>query len=243
MIAVTIATPKYKQLCDEQVEHFRKHCDLPVVAIHLKEESFKDSAGRKLELHRMFRGQKVLFFDSDWRAIRKLDIELLEKLSETDFLAVADHDTRDSGSFPKPDSKTFGINEALYFNSGFWVANFALEKHVQAFELALKLYKESKNGGWASVIDHGEQGFLNAGIQKSGVPIHHLPATWNWYHFAWANGAIEHIPRNIIGVHAAAFPIHEKKIALDAQTQIFSGDQRKFQNRLTSDVINDTISL
>ena len=224
MIAATLCTPKYADLCHEQVEFFRQHCDLPIFAIHLKEETFKHSAGRKLELHRMFKGQKVLFFDADWRAIRKLDLEMLEKLSDTHFLACADPGVNDPGSFPKSDCKEFGIDPTLYFNSGFFVANFALESHVKAFSLAFELYRQSKNGKWGSIFDFGEQSYLNAGVQKSGASIHLLPPAWNWFHYAWVQGHIEHVPRSIIGVHAAGTAFDSKKQTLDAQTELFARD-------------------
>lgn len=224
MIAATLCTPQYAKLCHDQVEHFRNQCDLPVFAIHLKEETFRISSGRKLELHRMFRGQKVLFFDADWRAIRKLDLDLLEELSETHFVAVSDPGVNDPGSFPKNDSKQFGIDPALYFNSGFFVANFALESHVKAFSLAFELYRQSKNGMWGSIFDFGEQSYLNAGVQKSGASIHLLPPAWNWFHYAWVQGHIEHVPREIIGLHAAGTPFDLKKQTLDAQTELFARD-------------------
>ena len=222
MIAVTIATPDYMHLASEQALSMSSHSGLMTHLILIPEARFEEAVAVKLELQRTFRGNTVLFFDADWRAIRPVDVGMLEKLSGAGkFVACQDPGIFDPAAFPAPDCKVFGIERLKYFNSGFWVANFANERHVLAFEKARELYEESKRGRWKEIRDYGEQSYLNAGVQMAGVEIELLPDRWNFFYHAFRWGAVAHIPRNIIGLHAAGSKLPEKMPVLNAQEMLF----------------------
>lgn len=219
MIAITVACPAYADLANEQAEHFRRHSKLDTIVVHNNDSSFR----HKLDLEQMFRGQKVVFFDADYRLIR--DAHFNDIGEQGEFIACHDCGLHDINQFPSPDSAILDINPALYFNSGLWVADFRYESHRHAFAIARQLFEEKRNGLWSGIGDLGEQSFLNAGVQKAGVQIRHLHPRYNFMFHSWRWGAMPEIPREIIGIHAAGTELGDKRNMLNAQHKIFGMSQ------------------
>ena len=220
MIAVTIATPDYADLAHEQAGHFQAHSGLEVVILRV---SKADGYAKKLELHRLFKGRTVVFFDSDYRLIRK--VNLGEFNGRDEFFAAIDPGIFDKTQWPYLDSAALDMDRNAYFNSGFWIANFNRASHVAAFDCARQLYAEKRNGLWSAVEDIGEQSFLNYGIQRQQVALEQLHPRWNFFIHSWRLGNIPEIPTNINGLHAAGEPLVKKKMMLDAQELLFGPPQ------------------
>lgn len=222
MLAVTIATPPYLALAHEQADYFRRSSGLDTLIVTREAEGYH----HKLDLPRLFKGQKIIFFDSDYRLLR--GAELLPMIARSrgyDFIAAPDPGVHDPLQFPAPDSEAFGIDKGLYFNSGFFVADFNNAKVVDGFNRARQLWAENEHGVWKQIADPGEQSYLNAGIQRAGCKIKLLHPRWNFFFHAWRWGTLPEVPRNIVGVHAAGTHVSEKKAILDAETRIYGMEQ------------------
>lgn len=217
MIAVTIATTGYEQLAQEQAYFARVNTGLNVHIVYANGGGFH----HKLELQRVYRGQKILCFDADLRLIRHADWSKISEAANGAFIAAPDPGIHDANQFPTPDSAILGIDRLKYFNSGLFVADFRRPAVVAAFDDARQLMSEKENGMWQNIGDLGDQSFMNAGIQRRGVPVKLLHPRFNFFFHAWRWGCLPEIPRHIIGLHAAGTPLSEKKDVLDAQHRIF----------------------
>ena len=217
MIAVTIATPGYEQLANEQAFYARKNTGLDVHVIHKADAGYH----HKLELQKVFKGHQILFFDADLRLIRHVDWIKIANDSRGSFVTAPDPGIHDPNQFPSTDSKALGIDRLQYFNSGLFIANFKSQQVVDAFDRGRQLMEERLNGMWKDVNDPGDQSFMNAGIQQMGIQVKLLHPRFNFFFHAWRWGCLPEIPRNIIGLHAAGTALNEKKEILDAQHRVF----------------------
>lgn len=236
MIGVTIASPGYRDLAHHQADHFRKNSGLNTIVV----ETVDDGYHHKLELQSMFKGQQVVFFDADYRLIRPINFRKLNPFNV--FIAASDPGHLHQGMWASKDSGILGIDKSKYFNSGFWMANFANASHVRAFNLARQMLEEKKNGLWSDIGDPGDQSFMNAAMQRSGVQMSILHPKFNFFMHAWEHGCIESIPRGVIGIHAAGVPLDQKSAHLDSLDTMLSR-RRNHRPIDGSDIYNnDTVT-
>lgn len=232
MVGCTVITPEYAEIGLMAVERFKRHTGLDVVILwrQTREEAFI----AKLEIPFTLAPQSICYFDSDLWVIR--DCDLAQFNASPFFLAVKDPgvvdvaDEKHKGSFPVLDAQLLGFDPSLYVNGGIWITDTRRPDHVAAFEIARQLYQEKLNGLWKDYKDYGEQGFLNAGIQRSGVPQQFLPQTWNYWTMAYQGGLVKSIPWGIIGLHAAGFGLQHKKehlLTMEKALQCWGDEPRK----------------
>lgn len=216
MIGCTTISPSYQEVGLEAVKRFKRHTGLDVVILFTDDENSYDL---KLEIPNKLSNQSVVFFDSDWWMIR--DYNMAEFSGMKHFVAVKDYGVYDPMAFCKPDSETLSIDHELYFNSGFWIANFKEEIHRKAFAKARQMMQDKKNGVIKGIHDFGEQSILNAAIQKSGCPLKLIHLRWNYFHAVYRSGCISSIPWGIIGMHAAGIQRADKVRHLNEMCSIF----------------------
>jgi len=219
MIGVTITnqSPDYFALACESSNRFSRFTGLDSHIVTTAGDPFE----AKLRLHQQYDGRVVVFHDADLWFIRECDVSKINP-KRSEFTARIDPGVKTQGEFWIRDCKTLGISPDLFFNSGFFVANFADKAVRSAFSIALQLYHDKRNGAYdyldkksrppvrrSRINDFGEQSFLNAGIQKAGVEVNDPGPRWNHMHHLYKQGAID-IPPKVIGIHASAVPGFEK---------------------------------
>lgn len=211
MIGVTIASPRYASLAQQAVDSFRASTGCDAVVIHTTNEGNYD---RKLNLHRLFSGQKqsVIYFDSDTLWVGKADLSKFEDREA--FLAVHDPCLAPGygmeEEFPVADCKAHGLDPEAYFNSGIFIFN---HRHEAVFEKAKWAFKNLK------FKDFGEQSSLNYGVQHSPVKFELIGEEWNFFPFAHRRLDKVQWPVNLHVVHAAGYPPHLKERVLQAFDQ------------------------
>lgn len=228
MIACTIATPNYSDLANREAEWFRKNSGLDTIVMHINRE--EDGYAKKLELPSLFPGQTVVFWDADYRLCRPTDFR--EFAVRREFFGVFDGGVHCPEVFLHKDTGVLGMQGDLYINTGFWIANFARQDHINAFAIARQLMAEKSNGLHQGVRDRTEQSMLNAGLQRAGVEIQHLHPRYNFYLYGFDRGFTPSIPSRIIGLHAAGVVGAERKMAaLDAQYTCLCDAEGSHYNR------------
>lgn len=201
-IGVCIISPSYAKLGAEAVRRFKKFTRLKVKIIRCKDE---DGYFTKLCLDRLVGRKKVIYFDSDWWCLRPLDTSRLQFGA---FCAAPDWGVFHPHAFPKEDCERLGMRKDLYFNSGFWCADFSNPQHRQMFSAARKLWKYHQKKKITG--DPGEQTILNLARHRTGTPIQMLPTVVNYYRHSTDQGVYQDIPAEVIGLHAAGVPLKKK---------------------------------
>ncbi|CAB4167654.1 Glycosyl transferase, family 8 [uncultured Caudovirales phage] len=220
MIAVTIATPDYANLANEQAFHFRKNSGLKTTVMLIGDG--QDGYAAKLDLPNVFRSTRVVFFDADYRLLRPVSFDEFDD-SEAIY-GVHDGAAYDIHAFPNPDCKNLGIPKPKYINTGFFIINFNNWRHRKAFSIASQLLEDRKNGT-LKIDDVTEQSMLNAGIIRSGSKLIHMHPRWNFYPYSFHHGSIPEVPSNVIGVHAAGISgVQNKADHLNAYSLVFGGE-------------------
>lgn len=217
MLAVTVVTPTYRHLEKEAVKRFRKNSGLPVKVIRCKDD---EGFMTKLELDRLCGKKRIVFFDVDYWLLRPVDFS---QWHPNNWYAVHDSAVFNHYAFPHTDCEKFTMDKMLYFNSGFFSCNLALEEHRAVFKRARKIAALVRRGNLEKPTDVTDQFYLNAACQKLVYPSF-LPLKFNYYHRAAQWGQIPYIPRDVIGLHAAGEPLESKLQALQVQSQVFGAD-------------------
>lgn len=218
MIAVTVVTPSYRHLEKEAVKRIKKFTGLPVKVIRCAD---KDGFFKKLELDRECGRQRILFFDVDFWMLRECNFETW---CPNTWLAVNDSACFNPHAFPHTDCESFGMNKLQYFNSGFFLCNLALKEHRKVFQVARMLRSRVVRGSLKQPTDVTDQFYLNKAAQDANVSMHLVPLKFNFYLRSSQWGQVPYIPRDIIGLHAAGFPLAEKKRALEVQAEVFTNE-------------------
>ncbi len=214
MIAVTIATDDaYADLAHEQAKWFRKNSGLQTVIL-----SAKDGYAEKLELQKMFKGKRIVFFDADFRLVRKTDFSKIR----AGWAAVTDPASTCPSSFVAKDISLFGMKSSEYFNTGLFIADFSRGDVVEAFNDARQMLEDRKNGLMKNLSDITEQSLLNHAIHKRWphIDICQMDEGMNCYPMMHTRGWREY-PAAPSGLHAAGVKIDNKAMALDAMTATF----------------------
>lgn len=220
MIAVTVVTPSYRHLEKEAVKRIKKFTGLPVKVIRCAD---KDGFMKKLELDRECGRQRVLFVDVDIWIQKPVNFETWDSSC---FFAVHDAGVYNPEIFPCQDCELYQMNKMMYFNSGLMLMDFRIKSHREVFQKARVFARQVETGKLPKPFDRTDQLFLNMAVQKVGVNFSLLPQKFNYYHFGWEYGQVQVIPRDIIGLHAAGFPVKEKLQALQEQERVLCNVKR-----------------
>jgi lipopolysaccharide biosynthesis glycosyltransferase len=162
-----------------------------------------------------------MFFDVDFWWLR--EVNPMQWHSDV-WHAVNDSAVFNPHAFPHTDCGAFGIPKQRYFNSGMFCCNFELAEHRQVFQMARQLRSRVERGSLQKPTDVTDQFYLNYAAHKLSLNVSLLPTKFNFYLKSAQWGQMQFIPRDIYGLHAAGFPIEEKKKALEAQAQVFGYD-------------------
>lgn len=202
MIGVTICSPEFSELARIAADKFTKHTGLASVVL-LTQQGKNYIA--KFELHTMFNGQTVVYFDADLWFINDCDLSGFD--DQDRFLAVKDAGVYEDDHFPKHDCNVLDLDIDSYFNAGFFIWN---DRHKEVFESAAQIYEARKN----YLKDFGEQSCLNAAVQSmSKVGL--ISNSFNYIPFAEKHNmrAMEYL-RNPLTIHAAGYGLENKMQAL-----------------------------
>lgn len=216
VIGVTITSPKYRHLTDEAVRRFRKHSGLDVIVLWSEEEP---AFAAKLNLDLLVAPMPIVFFDVDLWLLRPFDFKALAKAGR--FCAVPDPGAWNPLAFPHIDSKRNGWNKESYFNSGLFACDLARPEIRRVFADARRRFEECHANTAPAPVDWTDQFFLNWAIQQQPGLLKRLPFALNFYKKAVDWGSYPHIPREIVGLHAAGIPLEDKLENLRRQAAVF----------------------
>ncbi len=219
-LGVTIISPSYQEAGAEAVRRWKQYTGNPVLVIHAEAEP---AFSVKLHLDELCPARPIVFFDADLWLLRPLPFEQLDPVM---WSAVGDPGVWNPGAFPHSDCRSFDLDSTRYFNSGLMALDLGNMDHRAIFSAAREKLKQVHSGKAEKPVDWTDQFFLNAAFQASNLPLHLLPFAWNFYRFAVQEGSFPHIPRDIIGLHAAGVPVAEKLTALQAQALAYSMPER-----------------
>lgn len=201
-IGVCIISHSYTKLGREAVRRFIKFTGLKVKIVRCTDQ---DGYFAKLCMDRHAGRQKVIYFDADHWLLRPLDAS---RINFGVFSAAPDWGVFHPHAFPKEDCERLGMRKDLYFNSGFFCADFSNPVHRKMFQEARCLWKRHQSKKMTG--DPGEQTILNLARHKVGAPIQMLPTVVNYYRFSTSQGVFQDIPSEVIGLHAAGVPLKKK---------------------------------
>jgi hypothetical protein len=215
-LGVTLVSPKYQHLAEEAVARFQKNTGLDVVILTAKEEN---SFAAKLNLDLMVAAVPIVFFDVDLWIIRKYDFSPLLKSGK--WCAVPDPGSHNPHAFPHTDCQREGWNHDTYFNSGLFVCDLSRPDHRRVFQDARQRLTDVHEGLAGIPADWTDQYFLNWAIQQQPALLKRLPFELNFYKLAVDWGSYPHIPREVIGLHAAGRKPDEKLSTLKREAAVF----------------------
>jgi hypothetical protein len=189
---------------------------LDVVVLWMEREP---SFAAKLNLDLLLAPVPIVFFDVDLWMLRPFDFVPLTQSGR--FCAVHDTGPLDAGSFSYLDCRAEGWRPEEYFNSGLFVCDLGRPEIRAVFAAARARFADCQSGRVPPPADHGEQYFLNWAVQQQPGLLRLLPPELNFYKAAYDHGFIEHLPREIIGLHAAACPVSGKLAKLTREAAVF----------------------
>lgn len=212
---VTLQTPGYEALAEEAVRRFSRATGCWVHVIKAEEGA---GFAAKLRLHLDAPCARVLFFDADWWALRKFDINAIVP-DGPGLCAVHDPAVFDPKSWPGKDCQS-GLNWASYVNTGLIGMDLREDSTREWLENAQAMWENRAALNWQPA-DPTDQAWLNAALMNSRVPVSYLPFRYNCYLRAVEWGYYPHIPRGIIGLHAAGVPLPHKLATLRSEAAVF----------------------
>ena len=215
LLGVTIITPAYEEIGHEAARRWHRFTGIPAMIFSAPSE--KDAYRLKLRLPEFIPAAPVCYFDADYWLLRPLDIpDLVAKVEKHALLAVVDPGTQDPAGFVAKDCAAYGMDPTRYFNSGFWVADFSRDQITHAFANALEALDHRQ---WA---DYGDQSAWNYGLQNYHVHGLALPWRYNFFLHAVTHGYCDHIPAEVIGLHAAGVSKGKKREHLTEWAKMLS---------------------
>lgn len=217
ILGITLQTPGYELLAKEAARRFRRATGCDVLIL---EAVAGEGFATKLRLHLEAPRQRVLFFDADWWALRKFDAFAIVP-DGPGLSAVHDPAVFDPKSWPGKDCRA-GLCWSSYVNTGFMGMDLREVSTRSWLEDALTLWEGRAALHWAPT-DPTDQAWLNAALLHSRVPITFLPFRYNCYMRAVEWGYYPHVPRGIIGLHAAGVLPNHKLQTLRAEAAVFGG--------------------
>jgi hypothetical protein len=215
LLGVTIITPAYQDIGAEASRRWHQFTGMPLIILSAPSE--KDAYRLKLRLPEFLPSAPVCYFDADYWLLRPLDVpDLVAKVKEHALLAVVDPGTHDPAGFVAKDCHWHALDPSRYFNSGFWVADFSRDQITHAFTHALEALDDRQ---WA---DYGDQSAWNYGLQKYHVNGLALSWKYNFFLHAITHGYCDHIPAEVIGLHAAGVARGKKREHLTEWAKMLS---------------------
>lgn len=215
-VGVTLVSPGYEHLAEEAVRRFRVSTGLSVLVLHVEREP---SYAAKLNLDLLVAPRPIVFFDVDLWMLRPHEFAPLAGSGR--FGAVPDAGAWNPRTFPYADCEREGWDRADYFNSGLLVCDLARPEIRAVFAAARKRLADCHAGRQEAPADYGDQYFLNWAVRQQPGLLRRLPLELNFYKRVVDGGNYPHLPREIIGLHAAGIPLGEKLAALHAQAAVF----------------------
>lgn len=225
VIGITIATPGYFDLAQEAAARFRKYADTEVLILT---SNVTDGYDQKFNILNVAGDRTVVFFDSDWWAVRPFDVQQFYNSSL--IWAVKDASRHSLSSFCLHDAMTLGFPAEEYVNTGFFVVNGREASHHRAFGQAALLV-QSRKAGEIEIKDRTEQSLLNAAWQRDNLTIQYLPDEWNYWPRAIERGFYTAVPTDPIAIHAADVELRHKIEFLYSHCQFYDSDSWKALRR------------
>lgn len=213
LLGVTIITPGYEEVGEEAVRRFQRFTGLPVTALRF---GGKSGHGYKLQLPVLVSCRvPVVFFDADLWLLRPTDFS--PHVVPGGIAAVPDPGTSDPEGFVAHDIAALGLKAGEYFNSGLFIADLSSAEVREAMMHAAQAFASRQAGG---VKDYGEQSFLNAAVQRAGLPFRAMPAGFNFFMHAVQHG-YGLFPNLVHGLHGAGIRLDEKCRRMEEQAVVF----------------------
>ncbi len=215
-IGVTVVSSKYAEVAEEAIARFHQYTGLDVTVIRVKQEP---SFAAKLNLDTMVAPRPIVYFDADLWLLRPYDFTLL---AESDrFCAVHCPGAWNPSTFPHADCKANHWDHASYINSGLFACDLRRPEIQDIFASARACLEACHQGKLPRPVDWTDQFFFNYALQQRPGLVRLLPFALNFYKLAVDWGSYPHIPREIIGLHAAGVPSDKKLETLRAQAEVF----------------------
>ena len=209
MIGFTLCSPGYWHHTQKAVETFQAATGLSCIV------GVTPQTGNYLAKFQCpVKDQTVVYFDSDTRWIRKVDLSPYDDRKE--FFAVRDcenhrlnhHNCPDT--FSHHDIKLLKLDPDKYFNAGMFIYNPRRIAQPRAMRKAKLAF-----GKLGPVKDFGDQIYLNWSIQKHEVPFEFLPVNFNTVIGGSMGTDFNAVCLDPYMIHAAGVPISEKTDLLD----------------------------
>jgi hypothetical protein len=215
-VGVTIVTSSYAALEEESVTRFRKYSGLDVVVIRVDDDA---GFAAKLNLDRFVAPQPIVFFDVDLWLLRPYDFA--KHATSGRWCAAMCPGALNPIAFPHADSVANGWEKATYFNSGLFACDLSQPNIQKVFSDARARLAACHAKECAEPVDWTDQYYLNWGVHQQAGLFFELPFAVNFYKLAVDWGSYPHIPREIIGLHAAGVPAAAKLETLRQQAAVF----------------------
>lgn len=229
ILGVTISTPGYFELAKEAARRYRQYSGFDSVILEVDKG---DGFEAKFRLVDNFKGKQICFFDADCWAVR--DLKLEQFIDYPGVIGVNDPTHVSDCSFVRHDSIALGIKFEEYLNTGFLILNFNDPTVVKAFEDAkINIIRKQE----LNVRDRTEQSILNYGFRHTKVNI--LPFKYNFFKPAVDWGHFPYIPRDIVNVHAAGYPLPQKLKQLKKQCAVFEENVNRLSKRVYPCYVNN----
>jgi len=216
VLGVTITSPQYQHLTEEAVRRFHQQTGLDVAVLWSAQEP---AFAVKLNLDLLLAPVPIVYFDVDLWMLRPFDFRPIAQAGR--FAAVPDPGAWNPNAFPHIDSERFGWEKESYFNSGLFACDLGRPDIRQLFIEARARLDACHGDTTQAPADWTDQFFLNWAVQRQPGLFKRLPFALNFYKKAVDWGSYPHIPREIIGLHAAGVPLDEKLGKLRREAEVF----------------------
>ncbi len=215
-VGVTVISPKYEYLAAEAVNRFRAKTKLDVIVVYSNQEP---SFAAKLNLDLLVAPNPIVFFDADFWMLRPYSF--IPLATSERFCAVPDPGAFTPLTFPYDDCEREGWDKEAYFNSGLFACDLRRPEIRTVFAEARQHLADCHRGLARRPADWTDQYFLNWAVRRHPGLFQPLPFALNFYKHAVDSGYASHIPRDIIGLHAAGIRADHKLHALRQQAPVF----------------------
>ena len=223
-LGVTLRTPGYEALAEEAVRRFKKASGCNTVLII----DAPGGAGweAKLSLPELCPARPIVFFDADWWALRAFDVRDVMVVG-SGIAGVHEPTVFDPEAHAAKDCETLVMSPMAVINTGFFACDLSDRITQRMFREAREmLSRRDEMVTVRPIADPTDQVWLNYARQTGGVLLRLLPLRYNFFLPAAQWGCVPSIPRGIIGLHAAGYPLENKQHTLETQAAVFGGAWR-----------------
>lgn len=223
MIAITVATPDYADMANENAKWMRRNSGLETIVVQVGDKSRREGFETKLSLENIYKG-KIVFFDADYRLVADVRGQLQSLNPRNSFLAVHEPSASKGNDyfFSYKDTRELGLPIKKHVNTGFFVCDTSRAPIQRMFARARQVFAEKTNGLWGNITDQTDQTIINLAIHDQRIRVGLMPGQWNWFYYAFREGWCD-FPRQVIGLHAAGvYGPAAKRDHLEAGTKFIS---------------------